>query len=176
MPGAAPNGRSKPSDTVRADFGTGRRQGDATGGPATTSMAIPKGHTSGFSDCANHWRSNRSGSGHWWNPWVALVRICRCKRPRISRLFRMECFMSVLNPIELFAQTIHMLANADCPQCRRKDGSALAPGRKESGDCEWCLGRHRLLDQSKQWLQRSGMTAERDRPRPETGPRHAAGR
>jgi hypothetical protein len=77
-----------------------------------------------------------------------------------------EYFMSVVNPIELFAQTAHMLANADCPQCGRKDGSALAPGRKDSGACEWCHGRHQLLDQSKQWLQRSGVSVGKDRPQP----------
>lgn len=71
--------------------------------------------------------------------------------------------MSVLNPLDLFAQTTHMLANADCPQCGRKDASALAPGRKDSGCCEWCLGRHQLIDQSKHWLQRSAVTSGKDR-------------
>lgn len=84
--------------------------------------------------------------------------------------------MSVLNPLELFAQTTHMLANADCPQCGRKDGSALAPGRKDSGSCEWCLGRHQLLDQSKHWLQRSAITAGKDRSHPRaTEAQHAVG-
>jgi hypothetical protein len=91
-------------------------------------------------------------------------------------LICLECCMSVLNPIELFSQTIQMLANADCPQCGRKDGSALAPGRKDSGACEWCLGRLQLLDQSKQWLQCRGMTAGKDRPRPQAVPQRAAGR
>jgi predicted methyltransferase len=83
--------------------------------------------------------------------------------------------MSVLNPIELFAQTIQMLANADCPQCGRKDGSALSPGRKDSGACEWCDGRHQVLDQAKHWLQRSGVTASKDRPRPRAVAQQAAG-
>ena len=83
--------------------------------------------------------------------------------------------MSVLNPIELFAQTIHMLANADCPQCGRKDGSALSPGRKDIGTCEWCDGRHQLLDQAKHWLQKSGVTTARDRPRHQALAQHTAG-
>jgi hypothetical protein len=92
----------------------------------------------------------------------------------VMHLF-LECFMSVLNPIELFAQTTQMLANADCPQCGRKDGSASSPGRKDTGGCEWCLGRHQLLDQSKQWLQKSSVTPGRDRPRPHAVPQCAAG-
>ncbi|WP_458071290.1 hypothetical protein [Rhodanobacter sp. BL-MT-08] len=85
--------------------------------------------------------------------------------------------MSVLNPIELFAQTTQMLANADCPQCGRKDASALAPGRKDSGGCEWCFGRHQLLDQSKHWLQRSAGSAGAGNalPRPQAVVQHAAG-
>ncbi len=79
--------------------------------------------------------------------------------------------MSVLNPIELFAQTAGMLAHADCPQCGKKDASALAPGRKASGPCEWCLERQLLLDHVRHWLQRSGVTPATDRAHERTSAR-----
>jgi len=62
--------------------------------------------------------------------------------------------MTVLNPLALYSQALDMLANADCPDCCKKDRTAKMPGRKDTGLCEWCTDRRLTIEQSRQWLQR----------------------
>jgi len=56
--------------------------------------------------------------------------------------------MPVLDPMALYAQALNLLANADCPVCKKKDGTALMPGRKDDGKCEWCGDRRLILEKS----------------------------
>jgi hypothetical protein len=65
--------------------------------------------------------------------------------------------MPLIDPRTLFIEAANLLANANCPQCGKKDESAKMPGRKHSGGCRWCNQRKHTLVESRMWLEKGSV-------------------